>query len=117
MASVKNTLIVAMMQVGVIVAGVLAAGICHKMWLSSGMAMPLPVAMLYRHGAMGLCVPLVWGAGTVMLQLRARVSDDIKALVFWLGVLVLIGLVVFCVYADVTPWLNVMWNLSGDGDN
>jgi hypothetical protein len=117
MASIKNIVIVAISQASVIVVGVLGAGVFHKESSLTGVAMPSLVAMLYRYGFMGLFVPLAWGAGAVVLQLRANVSDDIRTLMFGLGSLVLIALAIFCVYADVSPWLNIMWNLSGNSDD
>lgn len=115
MASIKNTVVVAIMQVGIIVAGMLAAGICHKVFTSNNVAMPLPAAMLYDYGLMGFFIPLIWGPLAVVLQLRATVPDGIKSLIFWLGVLMLMGIAVFIVYADVTPWFHgFMWHLTGD---
>jgi len=105
---------VALSQVAVIVFGVLAAGICHKEWATYDMVMPLPVAMLYTYGFIAFLVPLVWVTCAVTLQVRANVSDDVRALMFWFGILVLIGLAVFCVYADVAPWLTGKWNLPGN---
>jgi hypothetical protein len=114
MASIRNTVVVAIMQIAVIVFGVLGAGICHKVFSSDNVAMPLPAAMLYSHGLMGFFIPMIWGVVAVVLQLRATVSDDIKSLIFWLGVLTLILIAIFVVYADVTPWFNVMGGLRGD---
>src|SRR5580658_277439 len=108
MASIRNTVIVAMMQVGVIIAGVLAAGICHKVWTNNGVAMPIPASLLYGHGLMGFLVPTIWGTGAIVIQLHTNISDEIKTLAFWLGVLFLIALAIFIIYADVTPWLNGM---------
>jgi hypothetical protein len=110
MASIKNIVIVAISQVGVIVFGVLGAGICRKY----GVLVPLPTVILYNCGVMGLSIPLTWSIGAVALQLRENVSDDIKTLMFGLGVLVLVALAIFCLYADISPWLNIMWNLNGD---
>lgn len=104
------------MQVGVIVAGVLAAGVCQKVWSNDNMTMPVPVTLLYSYGVIGLLIPLAWSAGALALYRRPRVSDDIKSLMFWFGVLVLIALVVFVIYADVTPWLRVMWRIGGDDE-
>jgi hypothetical protein len=117
MASIKNIVVVAIMQVGVLVAGVLAAGICHKVWTANNMTMPGPAAMLYWHGVMGFLVPVGWGLATVMVHLRANISEEIKTLMFWAGVLTLVLLAAFVIYADVTPWLNGnMWNAAGDND-
>jgi len=117
MASIKNIVVVAIMQVGVLVAGVLAAGICHKVWTANGVAMPTPAAMLYWHGVTGLLIPVGWGAGAVMLYLRTNVSEEIKTLMFWAGVLTLVLLAAFVIYADATPWLDGNgWNVAGDND-
>ena len=104
------------MQVGVIVAGVLAAGVCQKVWSNDNITMPVPVTMLCRYGVFGFLIPLAWSAGALALYRRPGVSDDIKSVMFWFGVLILIALVVFVIYADVTPWLRVMWRLSGEDE-
>jgi hypothetical protein len=117
MSSIKNIVIVAILQVGVIVFGVLGAGIFHKESSLTGIAMPSLVAMLYGYGFMGLLVPLAWGAGAVVLQLRANVSDDVRTLMLWLGILVLLTLAIFCLYADVSPWLNLPRPLPSSGDD
>jgi hypothetical protein len=115
MATIKNTVVVAIMQVGIIVAGMLAAGICHKVFTINNQTMPFPVTLLYNCGLMGFSIPLTWGTVAVVLQLRATVPDGIKALIFWLGVLMLIVMGVFIVYADVTPWFHgFMWHTTGD---
>ena len=105
MSSIRNTVIVALMQVGVIVAGVLAAGICHRVLATSELPMPSPVALLYNHGVVGLLIPLAWVTGAAMLQTRSSVSEDARILMFWLGVLTLIALIIFAAYADISPWL------------
>jgi hypothetical protein len=117
MSLIRNTVVVAVMQVGVIVAGVLAAGLSHKGFATQGLPVPVLAAMLYRYGVIGLFIPLAWGAAALTLQIRSGVSEDIKTLIFWSGILLLIGLSVFVLYADVSPWLHVMWNKSGGDDD
>jgi hypothetical protein len=116
MASIRNILVVTIMQIAVIVVGVLAAGLCHRAFTGDNVAMPLPVAMLYWHGVVGLLIPATWGIGTVVLHLRTNIGDGIKTLAFWLGILILIVITIFVLYADVTPWFRIMWNLGGDAD-
>lgn len=116
MFTIRNAALVAIMQVGVIVAGVLGAGLCHKAWSSSGMPMPLPVELLVNYGVFGFSIPLGWAACALSLRSRPEISDDVKNLVFWLGVLLLIALVISVLYADVTPWFRVMWRMGGDND-
>jgi len=112
MYSFRNTVIVAVMQIGVIVAGVLAAGLWHKAW--SGMAMPFPASILYSYGIAGFSIPWFWSFLTLILFRRPEVSDETKELMFWSGVLVLLSLVVFVLYADVTPVFQGTWNLAGE---
>ena len=117
MSSIRNTVVVALMQVGVIVAAVLAAGLCHRVWTTREWAVPMPVALLYNHGVAGLLIPLAWVTGAAVLQTRSSVSEDARVLMFWLGVLVLIALIVFAVYADISPWLFFLRNAgNGNGD-
>jgi len=116
-SSIKNIVIVAISQVGVIVFGVLGAGVFHKESTLTGVLMPGPVLMLYRFGFIGLAIPLAWSIGAVVLQLRADVSDDIRTLMFALGILVLVALGIFCLYADVSPWLNIPRPLPDNGDD
>jgi hypothetical protein len=35
----------------------------------------------------------------------------------WLGVFLLVTLAVFCLYADISPWLNIPEPLQGNGDD
>jgi hypothetical protein len=116
MSSIRNTVVVALMQVGVIVAGVLAAGVCHRVWTGSGRTEPSPAALLYSHGVVGLLIPLVWVTGAAVLQTRSSVSEDARILMFWLGVLLLIALIVFAAYADISPWLAFLNLGMGDDD-
>ena len=104
------------MQVGVIVAGVLASGFWHKFSTSSNMAMPFPASMLFNYGIVGFAIPLVWIIFTLLLRGRSEVSDDIKSLAFWFGIFVLIGLAIFVLYADVSPCFRIMWGLGGGDD-
>jgi hypothetical protein len=103
-----------MMQVGVIVAGVLAAGLWVKAATTMKMPLPFPVLMLYNYGVLGFFIPIFWSAFTLILLHRPEISDEIKALAFWFGVLLVVALAVFVSYADVTPWMIGTKDLSGD---
>ena len=118
MVSIRNIVMLAIMQVGVIVAGVLAAGVCARIFASNGTVMPLLVSILYRYGVVGLVIPLAWVTGAVMLQLRASVSDNIKILMFWAGILLVVMLGAFVVYADLPSLIRAMgtFNTGTGGD-
>ena len=105
---------VAIMQVGVVVFGVLVAGIWHREQTMTNMLLPVPVMMLYSYGVMGLFVPMIWSVFALVLIYRPEVSEEIKSLVFWFGVLLLIALAVFVVYANLSPLFRIMWGLNGD---
>jgi len=117
MASIRNIVVVAIMQVGVIVAGVLAAGICHKFFTGDNLPIPAPALLLYAHGFIGFIIPLAWSIVTVILFLRPDVSDDVRTLMFWAGVLVLVVMAAFCLYADLSPWFRIGWIVNGNADD
>jgi hypothetical protein len=106
MVTIRNTVVVAIMQVGVIVAGVLAAGVCHRMSVGDHTTMPFLALALYSYGVLGLLIPLAWVTGAVVLQLRANISDSVKVLMFWLGILLLISLAIFVFCVDAPPLLR-----------
>ena len=103
MFSIYNATRVAVMQVGVIVAGVLASGLWHRASISNGLAMPPAARLLYSYGVAGLLVPLAWLTFALLVRRSPAVADDVKVLAFWLGIAVLIALGVFVLYADVVP--------------
>jgi hypothetical protein len=117
MFTIKNAVYVAIMQVWVIVIGVLAAGLWHKFSTSSNMPMPFPAALLFYYGIVGFAIPLTWITFALVLRIRPEISDDIKKLAFWSGVLILIALAVFVFYANVSPCFSIMWRISGDDDS
>lgn len=114
MFSIKNAVYVAITQVGVIVVGVLAAGLCFKARNDMGVHFPTAYLVLLNHTVIFLAIPPAWISGVLWIRSRADASDDVKNLAFWSGILLLWALVIFVFYADVTPWLNISWGLAGD---
>jgi hypothetical protein len=89
MWSLQNIVRVALMQVGVVVASVLIAGICHKFAVSYDPPVnlgPYP-NWWYHHSLMGFCLPIVWTACALFLYTQDNISDFIKLAVYWLGVI------------------------------
>ena len=103
MFSIYNATLVAVIQVGVIVAGVLALGLWHRASINNGLAMPPAAGLLYGYGVTGFLIPLVWLTFALLVRRSPKVSDDVKTLAFGLGIAVLIALVVLVLYADVVP--------------
>ena len=113
MFTIYNATLVAVMQVGVIVAGVLASGLWHKFATASGMAMPNPAGFVHSYGMVGFFIPLAWLAFAMLVRRSPDISDGLKELTFWLGVAVLISLTIFMIYANVSPWFRILWRMSG----
>jgi hypothetical protein len=116
MFSVGNATLVAIMQVGVIVAGILASGLWHKASTSCGLFLPLPAMLVYKYGFIGFAIPILWLAVVLPIQTSAKASEELKTSAFWFGVLILISLTIFMIYANVSPCFTIMWGLSGGSE-
>ncbi len=114
MFTIYNATLVAVMQVGVIVAGVLASGLWHKFMTDSRMEMPFPASCIYPYGTIGFAIPFMWIICALLLRRRDNVSDGIKSLAFWFGVLILVTLAIFMIYANVSPCFQISGGMSGD---
>jgi len=114
--TITNTVLIAIMQVGVIVAGVLAAGASQKWWMTNEAPTPYLTTLLLRHGVLALTIPLAWSVLAVSLRRRPDISDGLKTLTFLAGILILIALAVIIVYAIARPWFDVDWSLGRSPD-
>ncbi len=113
MFTIRNAVLVALMQIGVIVAGVLAAAVDNKWWTSMGaLALPPPTSILMNYGVAALAMPAVWIIIVLLLRGRPNVSDDVKAFAFFSGTILLLTLGVFVGYAVLTPWFHVEWGMA-----
>ncbi len=117
MFSILNATRLAVMQVGVIVVGVLASGLWRRVTITDGLAMPAPAGLLYRYGVAGLLIPLGWLLFALLLRRSSSVPDGVKALAFILGIVMVIGLIVFVLYADVAPFFYLLWQPRGMDDD
>jgi hypothetical protein len=103
----RNTAILALVQGGVLVAGVLAACVDHKWYTVANVRPPTPTALLAEYGFLALVLPLVWV--TIALRVQQRNEDaDSKALVFGSGILLLLLLLLGIGYAVVLPFVRLM---------
>jgi hypothetical protein len=110
MFTVRNTVIVAVMQVGVIVAGVLASGLIRRFF--GDMPMPWMTILFYDYGVFLFLIPLTWAMCALLAHRREDISDDTKDVWFALGIVVLLTLVESVFAADVIPFFRGM-NLGG----
>lgn len=106
MFTIRNTVLIALMQVGIIVAGVLASGLGHRHCVAIGMDLPLPATLLYNFGVLWFSIPLAWLMTALVLLGRSEISEDARQLIFLLGIVLVVSLSVFVLYADISPFLR-----------
>ena len=117
MFTVKNAVYVAIMQVWVIVMGVLAGGLWLKSFNEMHVAPSAYISLLENYKHLFLIIPLIWITGTLIIRQQNNVSDETKNLIFWFGVLIVIALGVFVVYANIEPLFHGTWSMSGGDEN
>jgi hypothetical protein len=117
MFTIKNAIYVALLQLGVVVAGVLGAGLVNRFYGEMQHDLPPLVAMLMSHTLPFLAIPLVWIALALTVRDRAAISEGLKTMVFLSGIAVIIGLVVFVAYADAGPLLMLLQLVGGPVDD
>ncbi len=104
--TIRNTVLVALTQVGIVVVGVLASAVFGKIWNSESVPLPVATMLLLQYGSLLLFLPILWIAIVLKLRLSPLVSDDVKGLAFATGILLIAGLVIFFAYALIRPWFG-----------
>lgn len=103
----RNTLLVALLQVGVIIAGTLGAGVSRRLLAALGVSiLPLSNTLLMNYGLAALGIPLVWGILALALRQRPHISENLKALVLFSGILILLLLVAMIAQVILAPWIH-----------
>src|SRR5262245_37216759 len=105
--TVRNVVLIAVMQVGVVVMGVLAAGVSQRWWAINGTPIPVVTILVQQYGMLAFTIPLLWTISILRLRLRSEVSDRLKAAVFAAGIAILITLIAIMGYAIIRPWFSV----------
>ena len=106
--TVRNTVILALVQVGVIVAGVLAAGACQKWCATLAFPVRRPTALLAEYGFLALALPVAWAAAALYVQRRSEEPGAAAATAFLAGLLLLALLLLGVGHAAVAPLLRLM---------
>ena len=96
MWSIQNITRIALMQVGVVIANILASGVYHK-WKSISDPMPAYPDWWYQHGIWGFGLPICWVVLSVYLYNQDEIDESFKLLIFWLGVFAVIALAVLAI--------------------
>ena len=97
----------ALVQVGVIVAGVLAAGACHRWYTAASMNPPAAVDVLADYGFVGLVVPVAWAAIALLVQRRSE-DPFIRTFTFCSGIVVALLLALIFGQLVVRPMLRLV---------
>ena len=109
MLTIKKTVCLAIMQFGVIIGGIFAGRFLFKRMTGpqgiSSSQMPMPITTLVNHALVFLAIPFVWLVLALLVRRRLEISSKEKNLYFCFGVLLLLALAVFVIYADVTPMI------------
>jgi hypothetical protein len=105
----RNAVILALLQAGTVVAGVLGAGAAHKWYTQLNFIGPPDATVLAcSYGFAALLVPLIWGA-VALAALRHRDEDASSHVgVFLIGVLLFFLLLIGAFMAAVQPLLRIL---------
>jgi hypothetical protein len=106
--TLRNTAIMGLVQVGVIVAGVLAAGACHKWYTTLGLRPPSSTALLAEYGFLALVLPVVWVTMAVQALRRTTDPGALQWLAFSSGFVLVLLLLLVIGHAAVQPFLRLL---------
>jgi hypothetical protein len=108
--TVRNAVIVALTQIGIIVAGVLAAGACHKWHTTMGVKLPPATTVVAEYGFLALGLPVLWVAAALLALRKSELSEESEwaAYAFFSGLLALVLLTVGVGYASFGPLFRIL---------
>jgi len=108
--TLRNVVILALAQTGVLVAAILGAGIAHKYLKATqfrGSGPPLSITLI-AYGWLGLALPFAWFClGLYVLRNEERVSDRVKLCILGAGFLLLAAFLVTAWRGVASPLLEV----------
>ncbi len=108
--TVRNSVLLALLQVGALVGGILAAGASQKLWHTHSAApAPWVTYLVVNYGALALIAPLLWIAAMVRYGRSPEASEGGKALAFASGLALLTLILGVAVCAVIQPWVHAGW--------
>jgi hypothetical protein len=102
--SSQSVLVLALLQVGALVAGVLVAGLNRRLLEFATGAAPGSIRWLVDYGVVLLVIPLAWLSLAQAVRLNPRTPDPVKRLVFLGGIGLLAGIVIVFGLMLLRPW-------------
>ena len=104
----RNTAILALTQIGVIVGGVLAAGATVKYYTACNATLPSWTAPVASWGFLALVLPIVWAALALWLLLRGEDHDVARVVTFCWGVFMVALLLFGVACSSAGPLLRLL---------
>jgi hypothetical protein len=110
--SSRNAVVLALLQVGVLVLGILGAGASARI-LQAGNHGPTPwlTRVVINYGVASLALPVIWIGAYVRFARRPEASESAKALAFATGLVLLAILSGIVVCGIAQPWMRLDWGL------
>ena len=115
MFSIRNAVVLAVLQVAVIIAGIFGAGAGNKMWntMNDPLAEPASLAHVLNFGPLALVIPPVWMLLVLFMRRNAHISDKAKSRFYGAGVCILAVLILLIIDMVVGPWFGLDWRFTG----
>ncbi len=103
--TLRNAAIAGLVQTGIVVAGVLAAGACLKWSATIGLTPPPRTVLVAEYGFLALALPLAWASAAVVALRRADHGDfeATGVVVFFTGGGLTLGLLAVAGHAAFGP--------------
>ena len=110
----RNLVILALVQIGVVTVGILAAGVSVKWMTEFNLCGPRgELEYICDFGWVALAIPVVW-ASVALWEFRRETEDDTRKMVLViLGWLLLALLIYGSWHYSVGPWLRLMTGCGG----
>jgi undecaprenyl pyrophosphate phosphatase UppP len=109
----RNAVILALLQAGAIVAGVLGAGAAHKWYTQFNAIPPDATVRACSYGFVALLIPMIWAAVALAVLRHRDEEASTHVGVFLLGVLLFFLLLMGAYTAAVHPLLRLLCGCGG----
>jgi hypothetical protein len=106
--TIRNTVILALFQIGVIGTGVLGSAACYKWYITFGLPPPLMTTIVAEYGFFGLMLPVIWSAFAFRALSRGEEAVRLKWVSICAGIALLFLLLLFVGYVAARPLLRLL---------
>lgn len=113
--TLRNAAIAGLVQIGIVVAGVLAAGACLKWYATTGLPPPPRTVLVAEYGFLALALPLTWTSAAAVALRRAEHGDfeATGVVVFFTGGGLILGLLAVVCHTAFAPLFRMIAGGSG----